>query len=154
MNRETLWFAKIKKNHPSSDSLQFPHFQSPSHPPNRISPTDPPSDLVSSSFTVDDHPKGYPQLSAFINSDENFLIARKYGYLRSRLLLYRQDELSVLEKKLIALDADDEVKRPKALESRKWDEQTDKDEVYSRKALMGRIDEKLKEYGTYTYFTL
>ena len=98
--------------------------------------------------SVDDHPEGYPQLAAFINSDENFTIARKYGYLRTRVLLYRQDELSVLEKKLIALDDDDkENGRQLALRSRKNDEETDKDPVYSRKALMQRIDDKLKEYG-------
>ena len=82
-----------------------------------------------------------------MNSDENFLIARKYGYLRSRVLLYRQDELSVLERDLIALDADDAEKREMALQSRKFDEQTDKDPIYSRKVLMQKIDDKLKEYG-------
>lgn len=86
-------------------------------------------------------------MAAFVNSDENFLIARKYGYLRSRVLLYRQDELSVLEKDLIALDADDEEKRSLALQSRKFDEQTDKDPIYSRKVLIQKIDDKLKEYG-------
>lgn len=98
-------------------------------------------------FAVDDHPHGYPQLAAFVNSDENFLIARKYGYLRSRVLLYRQDELSVLERELVALDADDQENRPMALTSRKHDEQTDKDPVYSRKVLIQKIDDKLKEYG-------
>ena len=85
-----------------------------------------------------------------MNSDENFLIARKYGYLRSRVLLYRQDELSILERDLIALDADDHENRPLALESRKYDEQTDKDPVYSRKVLIQKIDDKLKEYGKHT----
>ena len=103
-------------------------------------------DRGTNDFSVDDHPKGYPQLAAFLNSDENFLIARKYGYLRSRVLLYRQDELSVLERDLIALDADDYENRPLALESRKHDEQTDKT-VYSRKVLIQKIDDKLKEYG-------
>ncbi|KAL6719062.1 hypothetical protein ACLMJK_003297 [Lecanora helva] len=96
---------------------------------------------------VHDHPRGYPQLSAFVNSDENFLIARKYGFLRTRVLLYRQDELSVLERDLIALDADDVAQeRDLALQSRKHDETTDKDPVYSRKVLIQRIDDKLKEY--------
>ena len=99
------------------------------------------------SLVVDDHPKGYPQLAAFVNSDENFLIARKYGFLRSRVLLYRQDELSVLERDLIKVDADDEEKREFALHSRKRDEETDKDPVYSRKILIQKIDDKLEEYG-------
>ena len=96
---------------------------------------------------VDDHPRGYPKLAAFINSDENFLIARKYGFLRSRVLLYRQDELSVLEKDLVALDDEDKNSRELALMSRKHDEETDKDPLYSRKVLMQKIDDKLKEYG-------
>ncbi|CAF9917791.1 MAG: hypothetical protein ALECFALPRED_000368 [Alectoria fallacina] len=95
---------------------------------------------------IDDHPCGYPQLAAFVNSDENFLIARKYGFLRSRVLLYRQDELSVLERDLIKLDADDKKKRDFALKSRKRDEETDNDPVYSRKVLIQKIDDKLKEY--------
>ncbi|MCJ1453539.1 hypothetical protein MMC28_003886 [Mycoblastus sanguinarius] len=96
---------------------------------------------------IDDHPQGYPQLAAFVNSDENFLIARKYGFLRSRVLLYRQDELSVLEKQLVALDDDDKENRSLALQSRKYDEETDKDPIWSRKVLMKNIDDKLKEYG-------
>lgn len=100
-------------------------------------------------YIVDDHPRGYPQLAAFVNSDDNFMIARKYGFLRSRVLLYRQDELSVLERDLIKLDAHDAKNRPLALQSRKRDEETDDDLVYSRKALIQRIDDKLKQYGQY-----
>lgn len=86
-------------------------------------------------------------MAAFINSDENFLITRKYGFLRSRLLLYRQDELAVLERDLITLDDDDKINQPLRLQSRKNDEEEDKDPVYSRKVLMKKIDDKLKEYG-------
>lgn len=53
----------------------------------------------------------------------------------------------MLERDLIALDADDEEQRPLALRSRKHDEQTDKDPIYSRKVLIQKIDDKLKEYG-------
>lgn len=107
-------------------------------------------ELLLTIIIVDDHPRGYPQLAAFVNSDDNFLIARKYGFLRSRVLLYRQDELSVLEKDLIALDDDDKEKREIALTSRKHDEQTDKDPIFSRKVLIQKIDDKLKEYGKRT----
>ena len=86
-------------------------------------------------------------MAAFINSDDNFLIARKYGFLRSRLLLYHQDELSALEKGLLALDNDDKEKRELALQSRQHDEETDEDPETSRKALMKKIADKLKEYG-------
>ena len=62
-------------------------------------------------------------------------------------MLYRQDELSVLERDLIKLDADDGENRDFALKSRKRDEETDEDPVYSRKVLIQKIDDKLKEYG-------
>lgn len=98
-------------------------------------------------MSVNDHPKGYPQLAAFVSSDENFLICRKYDFLRNRVLLYRQDELSCLERELIALDEDNFKKRPLALRSRKHDEETDDDPLYSYKAVIQKIDNKLKEYG-------
>ncbi len=86
-------------------------------------------------------------MAALINSDDNFLIARKYGFLRARVLLYRQDELSVLENELLALDDHDKENRELALSSRQYDEQTDNHPEYSRKVLMKKIDDKLKEYG-------
>ena len=56
-------------------------------------------------------------------------------------------EGSVLERDLIRLDDDDYEKRGLALSSRQHDEETDKDPLYSRKVLIQKIDEKLKEYG-------
>jgi predicted phage tail protein len=49
---------------------------------------------------VNDCPKGYPNLAAFLDSDDGFAIYRRFGYLQSRLLLNRQDELRALEVKL------------------------------------------------------
>ncbi|KAL2037595.1 hypothetical protein N7G274_009708 [Stereocaulon virgatum] len=98
---------------------------------------------------IDDHPRGYPKLAAFVNSDENFLVCRKYGFLRSRVLLYRQDELSKLEKTLIELDELDSEESDAtrlALMSRKTDEAREEDPRYSRKTLINKIDDKLKEY--------
>ena len=96
---------------------------------------------------VDDHPQGYPQLAAFVNSDENVLICRKYGFLRARILLYRQDEISQLERQLIEMDNEDKEIDPIRLRSRKTDEERDENPQFSRKTLMQRIDEKLKLYG-------
>lgn len=99
---------------------------------------------------VDDHPVGYPQLAAFLDCDENFLMCRRFGFLHSRVLLYRQDELSYLENKLIGMDDEDKVDLPTALKSRKVDEdRVDiEEEQYTRKYLINTIDQKLKEYGT------
>ena len=82
-----------------------------------------------------------------MNSDDDFLIARKFGFLRARVLLYRQDELSVLERNLVGLDNDDDQHRNFVLRSRAFDEQLDQDPFYSRRALIERIDVKLNQYG-------
>ncbi len=78
-----------------------------------------------------------------MNTDVNFLMCRSYGFLHNRVLLYRQDELSQLEKKLIDMDDEDRIPCPKRLQSRKLDESMDD----SRKTLIQKIDEKLREYG-------
>jgi hypothetical protein len=41
--------------------------------------------------------KGYPNVAAFLDSDENFTILRRYGWLQWRLLLSKQEELRRLE---------------------------------------------------------
>lgn len=50
--------------------------------------------------------RGYPRLAAFQCSDENFMLYRRFGYLQSRVLLDKQDQLRVLEKELQDLDND------------------------------------------------
>lgn len=96
---------------------------------------------------VEDHPKGYPQLAAFANSDDNFLMCRRFGFLHNRVLLYRQDELSELEKDLIRIDKCDEEENPVVLTSRSRDDEDD-DPQFSRKVLINKIDAKLKDYGS------
>lgn len=77
-------------------------------------------------------------------------MCRRFGFLHSRVLHYRQDELSYLENKLIDMDDLDKNELPTALKSRKTDEQRDdiEEEQYTRKYLINTIDQKLKEYGT------
>lgn len=59
--------------------------------------------------------------------------------LRVRLLLYKQDELSVLEKQLERLDGDE----PKVL----YLGSIRRDRNEARKELMTRLESKLEEYG-------
>ena len=91
---------------------------------------------------MDELPRGYPQLAGFVNIDTNTHLYRRFGYLRNRVLLYAQDELVCLERKLAALDEDDDQKEPYRLASRSWDEEDDP----RRKILMDQIKAKLKEY--------
>ncbi|PVH80177.1 hypothetical protein DL98DRAFT_588719 [Cadophora sp. DSE1049] len=56
---------------------------------------------------VEDFEAGYPQLAAFVNSDDTFANYRRFGRLSSRILLHMQNDLYELEKKLDALDRQD-----------------------------------------------
>ncbi|KAL9134451.1 MAG: hypothetical protein Q9175_004363 [Cornicularia normoerica] len=62
-------------------------------------------DMTGAAMTVTEafehHEEGFPQVAAFLNSDEDNLIMRKFGNIHARLLLYRQDELAELEHDLI-----------------------------------------------------
>ncbi|EOD50801.1 hypothetical protein UCRNP2_2458 [Neofusicoccum parvum UCRNP2] len=91
---------------------------------------------------IDYHPSGYPKLAAWLNSDENFLMCRRYGFLHSRVLLYRQDELRALEEDLLELDLEDKEADPRVHMSRVLDDSRNDE----RKKLIRKIDEKLKEY--------
>ncbi|KAF2185505.1 hypothetical protein K469DRAFT_575697, partial [Zopfia rhizophila CBS 207.26] len=53
---------------------------------------------------VEDNPPGYPRFSALIASHDHFHLCRRFSHLRSRLLLLKQDRLSLLENQLRALD--------------------------------------------------
>lgn len=91
---------------------------------------------------VNECPTGYPRLAAFLDSDENFMLYRRFGFLQARALLYKQDELRELEDKLDKMDQRDAKTKPKVLKSR------DKDDANGeRKNLIGLITKEFKEYG-------
>ena len=94
---------------------------------------------------MEDHPEGYPRLASYVNSDPNFTIYRRFGYLHNRVLLYRQDELCVLQERLEKLDDEDQEKEPKNLKSRERDE---KYNSTARRDLIFEIDAKLNVYGS------
>lgn len=63
-----------------------------------------PNFCLNISFIVDNCPEGYPRLAAFLDSDENFMLYRRFGFLQTRLLLNKQAELREYEKELDRLD--------------------------------------------------
>jgi len=63
--------------------------------------------VLTTFVTVETHPKGYPQLAAFLNSDEDFAILRRFGTVNCRVLLHLQAEIADLEKQLTDLDDSD-----------------------------------------------
>ncbi|KAH0537357.1 hypothetical protein FGG08_005836 [Glutinoglossum americanum] len=90
---------------------------------------------------IDNEPAGYPQLAAFLDSDPNFTMCRRFGVLHTRLLLYRQDELRDLERRLAQVDREDSLTEEgqQFLASREMDEE-------HRQDLIDEIDQKLKAY--------
>jgi len=54
---------------------------------------------------LNEYPKGYPNVAAFLDSDEGFTIYRRFGYLQSRILLDKQEDLRRAEKKLKRMES-------------------------------------------------
>lgn len=84
-------------------------------------------------------------------------MCRRFGWLNSRVLLYRQAELAELEETLLAMDKEDNAYRDGiALKSKKEDdERVDiEDSQYSRQTLINKIDTKLKEYSEFSLLVL
>ena len=97
-------------------------------------------------LAVDEAPDGYPRLAAFVDSDPNFMIYRRFGYLRTRLLLYYQAGLQDLEERL---DEKDEMsfENPNYLPDLR---SRDRDDMYNqqgRKELMQSLSKQLILYG-------
>lgn len=100
------------------------------------------------------YPEGYPRVSAFIDSDYDTALFRRFSILHARSLLYKEVELTELEAQLDKLDKEDE-----AAEENKWrlghsislegGQQNEK-----RRDLMKQIDEKLEVYGISLFITM
>jgi hypothetical protein len=104
---------------------------------------------------VNSKERSYRTVATFLDSDENFMIYRRFGYLHARILLRLQDRLRNLESKLDDYDkedADDEIRR-KILMSRDTDEAECKKQarevpgVQTRTQLLDEIEVVL---GTYS----
>ena len=80
------------------------------------------------------------------------MIYRRFGYVHSRLLLHRQDELRELESKLHNMDLIDDKdaeKGRRCLQSRGIDEERDlRVGKESRGELLDKIERKALQYGT------
>lgn len=53
---------------------------------------------------VEDYRAGYPQFSALVGSHSSFHVYRRFLRTRARLLLLKQDEISLLESQLDRVD--------------------------------------------------
>ena len=102
---------------------------------------------------MEDSPKGFPYVASYLDSDDSFMIYRRFGFLHARLLLNKQDELRALESDLRAVDRQDwnDASRRKYLKSRTKDNARElAANATSRKQLLETIEKKTLEYGELT----
>jgi hypothetical protein len=87
-------------------------------------------------------------LAAFLDSDENFMTYRRFGFVQARLLLEKQERLRLLEVELDNLD--------KEQTGQEGDEDVlctlnvDEEFKEARDELMGRVETAFNEYGAYS----
>lgn len=62
-----------------------------------------------------EYPPGYPNLSALLTNDENLMLYRRFNYIQSRLILYKQDELRELQTELDRMEERDARDNPRVL---------------------------------------
>jgi hypothetical protein len=90
---------------------------------------------------------GYPYLATFLDSDENFMIYRRFGFIHARLLLQKQDELRIMEEELDRMDQRDLSNNPKTIQCRIEDvERHDKLVGETRQVLLARMEETVLRY--------
>jgi hypothetical protein len=103
--------------------------------------------LIQISGTVENHPEGYPRIAAYINSDDDTVLFRRFGNLHARSLLYKQIELTELEAKLAKLDGDDNAKEDTEWRVSLAIHHENGKHNEERKTLMEEIHRKLEAYG-------
>ncbi|KAI4194486.1 MAG: hypothetical protein LQ350_007737 [Teloschistes chrysophthalmus] len=87
---------------------------------------------------VEDHRPGYPQFAAFIASHPSFHVFRRFCRVRARLLLIKQDELSLLEGQLDEIDARED--KDLFLGNRRRDKNSE------RKEILSKLEQNLASY--------
>ena len=70
---------------------------------------------------MESFPDGYPRFAAVMDSDTNTRLYRRFGLIRNRLLLHKQDQIAELSEKLNAIDKVDETSHPERLSCRRYD---------------------------------
>lgn len=101
---------------------------------------------------LEDYPRGFPKLSCFLDSDDAFMVYRRFGPVYSRLLLSKQDEMSRMEAKLLAWDKTDQAENNECyLMSRSEDVERDRiPEIWegqSRVTLLEKFEKLALEYA-------
>lgn len=97
---------------------------------------------------MEQHPKGFSRIAAYLNSDGNSALHRRFGDLHARDLIYKEIELTELETELRELDeADNEQPDTKWRNAHSIHHKNGQGNEL-RRDLIVKISAKLKEYGT------
>ena len=96
---------------------------------------------------MESFPDGYPRLTALMDSDINTRLYRRFGLIRNRLLLHKQDQIAALFEALTELDKADEALHPERLLTRRRYEEIIGDDS-RRSQLLNTVENLLKEYDT------
>jgi hypothetical protein len=98
------------------------------------------------------HPIGHPRLSERMGVRTETMIFRKFSALNSRMLLYMQADLAILEKELRDIERDDnkspEGQRSKYATNYLWLSRSEQNGDGKQLKLISKIKEKLKDYST------
>ena len=86
---------------------------------------------------------GYQSFSAFVASDNDFFVLRRFGALSARVLLSLQDQLSHLERDLKTLEESVREKDAPDVHNGSFRQETRED----RKALVAQAQRLLREYS-------
>ena len=92
-------------------------------------------------------------MSRFLDSDDSFMVYRRFGTVYSRLILSKQDEMSRMEDLLLAMDRTDSTNNNgRYLRSRQFDVKRGDDlpaawKGQSRVQLIEELETKALEYG-------
>ena len=90
---------------------------------------------------VEDHPLGYPRFAALVGAHGSFQICRRFSSLRARLLLLKQDKLSLLEEQLETIDREESTTIFLGSSRRDRNEE--------RESVLDKIDCALADYGLF-----
>ncbi|KAG8405055.1 hypothetical protein J3459_022263 [Metarhizium acridum] len=90
---------------------------------------------------IEDYRPGYPRFTALISAYDGYFLCRRFDKLRARLLLQKQDKLSMLEEKLEQVDC--EETSPLFLGKNRCDGNA------QRIALLSEIDTQLADYDQF-----
>ena len=93
---------------------------------------------------VEDFPDGYPRFAALMDSDINTRLYRRFGLIRNRLLLHKQDKIAELSEKLSDQDRADEISHPERLWCRRYDEELGDESP--RAEILRSLGKALEEY--------